>query len=1393
VLRVLGALEIDGADGPVSVGGPVPRRILAALLTSPGAFVPVDHLLDAAWGDEPPASAERTLQSHLTRLRDALLSADPSGATLVERRNGSYRLVVDPQLVDVVRFEGLIDRSRDQAAVDAVPLLREALHLWRAPTPYSDLQDTAYPSAVVSRLHQERGAAHEALCVALLDSGDNGGAESEAEAGLHGDPFREGLWEALIVALYRQGRQGEALEAYQRARRRLDEELGVEPGPALRDLEARVLRQDPTLLVASSPRRIPCPYKGLARYDAGDAALFVGRESLVDELVARLVDGWLLVVVGPSGAGKSSVVRAGLVPALAAGALPGSSEWTVHVAIPGTDPVGVLDRELAARPHVLVLDQAEEALLADDGARVGAVGDRLLRAADSGIRVVLVLRADFYGRLAEHPELAMRAGPGTVLVAPPRDEELRRIVVEPAARVGLRVDPALADLVVGEVRGRPGSLPVISTALVRAWEQREGDTLTVASYRAGGGVEAALQRAGEDAWTALASDERRTACRRILLRLALDEDGSWVRRRARRIEVAPTGDTAAEAALAVLTDRRLVVARADDVEIAHEALLTGWPRLLGWLEDGRAHAAVRERLAIAVASWDSAGRDETELYAGTRLQAALDTAAASPGDISPLEQEFLAQSSARAELELVEQRARADREARGRRRIRAVAAGLTVALVLAAAAGGYAIRQQRQAEAAANAADAGRLSALARTGGDYDLALLLAAQAVTIDPSPQTESDLFATLLRGDAVVTTLRAPGHLRGVAYTADGEHIVAVTDNGRLVRWPSGGGSPVSDSALNDRGVARGGEPLGLTLTPAGEAVVSITGILHPGPAYYDVADGSLTDAAIFALPPAWAVSPDGQVVVTGVLNPDGYPGVGLLVWRHGTPESSAVAVPLKETARAVTACGPVVACVLTDADTLVRVRYADGAIVGTTPVPAGTRDALAASTDGRSLAFVGSDLVMRILDLRSGTTTALGGAAEGAVPLAFSADGRFLAGADASSVQLWEVGSGEAPRRFAGQGGLVNSAAFSHDGTSVVTGSDDGTLVVWDLSDRRRVGAVLTRALPDQPTTVWPVTDQVVIGQSSGEVLFVDRRDGTIRRTEGANPHLGSHGIGTARTGVDGTRLVVHDDTGLTTVWDTQSRTRLATLDVPQQSDGFAPDTWVSADGRFAATIRDQNGPLVIDLETFAVRQVPAQVTTGSRTVGVAGWTADGTGLILTGNNGAPGDVQIVDVQSGDVRWKVTFDDTYAAEAVADPLGRFVAVALDDGTLRILDMHDGHALAPPLSAIAGETINVSVSRDGRYVSTSGVPAYVTVWDTRTFRQVGTALPVDVEAPSARARFAPDGRLVVGSGAELRVFDVDPATWLARACREAGRTLTRDEWEEILPGRPYDPACT
>src|SRR5262249_7016302 len=296
--------------------------------------------------------------------------------------------------------------------------LDAALAWWRGDA-YAEFPDAPFAAGERVRLAELLALAHERRIEAALLLGRGASLVGEIESRLAISPYRERLWEQLMVALYRADRQADSLAAYHRARTLLNDGLGVEPGPGLRRIEQRVLAQDDTLRAgdgrgdvtsgsASAPSgdAVPvCPYLGLTGYEETDTALFVAREQVTARLLARLGTTGLLVVTGDSGAGKSSVVRAGLVPAVRAGGLPGSSDWTCTV----VRPRHLSDVVADARVDLLVVDQAEELFTTDEtGQSLAEVDDLLAAQVDRGTRVVLVLRADFYGRLGELPRLADR-------------------------------------------------------------------------------------------------------------------------------------------------------------------------------------------------------------------------------------------------------------------------------------------------------------------------------------------------------------------------------------------------------------------------------------------------------------------------------------------------------------------------------------------------------------------------------------------------------------------------------------------------------------------------------------------------------------------------------------------------------------------------------------------------------------------------------------------------------------------------------------------------------------------------------------------------------------------------------------------------------------------------
>ncbi len=476
--------------------------------------------------------------------------------------------------------------------------------------------------------------------------------------------------------------------------------------------QARVLARTPT------PARVAaegvCPFKGLASFEPSDADYFFGRERLIAELVARLVGATFLGIVGPSGSGKSSVLRAGLLPALAGGVLPGSERWRRVLIRPGERPVEELRRMFASGAKdplaealdalaaderiVLAVDQLEELFTActDNGQRATFVEMLARASADPQGRaiVVVAVRADFYGRFAAFPKLAELLGANDVLVGPMQASELRRAVELPASRVGLKVEQELAEALVDDVEGEPGALPLLSTALLELWQKRQDNALTAAAYRESGGVHGAVARLAEGTYARI-PDEQKPLVRAIMLRLVGEGEGdAAVRRRAQLAELDLGRNQDAEHVLTILADSRLVTVSEGSVEVAHEALLREWPRLREWIEEDAQGRRLRRHITQAATEWDTAGRDQSELYRGARLAAALDWSTDHALELNELEREFVSREPRRL-------RGETKRVRRTNRRLRGLLIGVAVLLAAAVAGGIFAVVQRGEARDAA--------------------------------------------------------------------------------------------------------------------------------------------------------------------------------------------------------------------------------------------------------------------------------------------------------------------------------------------------------------------------------------------------------------------------------------------------------------------------------------------------------------------------------------------------------------------------------------------------------------------------------------------------------------------------------------------------------------------
>ena len=309
-VRVLGELTAARDGAVVDLGGRRQRAVLAALVIHRGQVVAAERLADCVWGDRAPANVAGALQAYVSHLRRAL--QPEAGARqrdgVIARAGGGYLLRLAPDAVDAWRFERAVDSATDLAPADAARVLDDALRLWRG-SAYAEYAGEPWADAEVTRLGELRAVARERLLQARLQLGDAALLVGDLEALLAEDPLREERWRLLVLALYRAHRQADALAALRRARELLAEELGVDPGPALRALEADVLAQSPTLdaPVVAAPRPRPPGQRRRRRpsWSTGRAEIAVLQQA-VDQLGAG-APGCVLIE-GAAGIGKSSLL-----------------------------------------------------------------------------------------------------------------------------------------------------------------------------------------------------------------------------------------------------------------------------------------------------------------------------------------------------------------------------------------------------------------------------------------------------------------------------------------------------------------------------------------------------------------------------------------------------------------------------------------------------------------------------------------------------------------------------------------------------------------------------------------------------------------------------------------------------------------------------------------------------------------------------------------------------------------------------------------------------------------------------------------------------------------------------------------------------------------------------
>jgi WD40 repeat protein len=1146
---------------------------------------------------------------------------------------------------------------------------------------------------------------------------------------------------------------------------------------------------------------VGCPYPGLASFTREQAALFFGRARLTADLVGQLdaclTRGGPVMVVAASGAGKSSLLRAGLLPKVAAGALTptGSRHWPQVVFTPGAHPMHAASEALlralpggdsARRPFdpgtrdlddllgatvaaagpgaraVLVVDQFEELFqLCEDEDERGAFISWLWQAAHGEgpggptVLAACAVRADFYPVCTRYPQIRQALQDSQIIVGAMSPEELREAITCPAEAVGLDIEPGLTELLLADLRatfpaaavghGNPvaddgaGRLPLLAHALQVTWQQRHGSTLTVDGYRASGGIEHAIAESAERIYRRLDAGDQQAA-KGLFLRLVKigATGGEDVRRPIPGPVLAGAGGRA-KAVIDAYTAARLLTQSLDTVQITHEALLSAWPRLRDWLEEDRAGNLLRQQLGDDATTWERSGYDNSALLRGTRLDAALSWASdrLDDGGVSPVVRRFLRESR--------RQQARA-----GHIRRAAVAVLAVVALVAATTAW-FAVRQRSAAEASSQEAILDQVTAEADQAASTDSSLAAELDAVAYQMKPSNALSTKLISAQDTPLATVLPVAGTPDSVAFSPTGDILAAATGTG-VQLWsvsPSSAPRPLGSPLPVGSGPADS-----VAFSPKGDILAAATGagvqlwILTPasvprslGP-FLAVGSGAADSIAF---------SPNGDTLAVAT-------GTGVQLWN-------------------------------------LSISSNPGLISTLSTSQAGTVSSVAFSPDGRTLAVGASSLqlwnVASPANPRVSATIAPLGYFSGHLSpflsVAFSPDGHLLAaGAADAKVHLWGVTNPAQPVSFGLTGydsDDVTSVAFSPDGDLLATGSADHTAYLDNVTNPHAWfnaypaltghtaailsvamspdGSILATASADHTIRLWHLPSTVLIGHSgyvnglvldpSRHILVSSSGDNTMRLWNIANP--------AAPTPISGPILGPGDFDGLS----------------------------IRPDGRLFA-VGAQNTVQLWQLSNpvHPTRIGPALPGAGPNTSGsyVASmaFSSDGRTLAVGSFNRT---VQLWNVS--DPADPVPLGSPlsgFPAQGVNSvsfsPDGRTLAVGGTDGKIRLWDVTDPvHAvpLGTPLTGSTGSVEEVVFSPNGQTLATGDSVGTVKLWDVKDparASMVGQP-PTGQTSTIYSLAFSPDGHTLASGSLDytIRLWNVaDPSH-----PQEIGDPLTGD----------------
>ncbi|MFJ6897469.1 hypothetical protein [Streptomyces hokutonensis] len=1160
------------------------------------------------------------------------------------------------------------------------------------------------------------------------------------------------------------------------------------------------------------------PYRGLARFEPHDSDLFFGRGELLAQLLELVREHRFTAVSGPSGSGKSSLLRAGLIPALRT-AIGADRPAVIRVLTPGERPAHTHADALTPKDDELdtwvLVDQFEELFtLCRDRAERDRFLDLLLaaREAESRLRVVVAVRGDFYGHCAERRELADAVSRANLLVGPMGREELKEVITGPATAVGLNVERALTARIIDEVTDQPGALPTVSHALLETWRRRRGRTLTVTAYAEAGGVRGAIAATAEQLYAELSPAQARTA-RRVLLRLiAPGDDTADTRRPAERTELG-TGEDVSPV-VERLASARLITLNDGTVELAHEALITGWPRLAGWIDEDRERLREQRLLGESARTWERLERDPGALYRGTRLAraeelfatdteaaATADTAApgtldsAPPDDLTRPERAFLTASlSARA--------ADAEAKVRAARKTRNLTAALSAFLALALAAGLFAWQQSRESDREAAKAAARRIAAVADGLRETDprKAALLGVAAWKIAHLTESRAALLSALVQPEQDAFTDPQTGK-DSQRFLVGGRTLVSVAGR-RVSVWNVAGHERTATYRLPDGKDVSSVSPDARTMDLVGA----------DGDQVWDLAAGKPV-----------AELPNGTALLGYTADDNGY-----LVG----PTLGPGAVQLR--------------------------RLTDGKVLfGTNP--SANLSSADLGADGRLLALCPADGPLQVWDTTrdkrlSGTWDRAGknvcgtgtGADAGTFTVRLSPDGKRLAAVSGSALRVWDIPSGRQVADLSSLGDTgFSQVAFSPDGR-FLAGADDDGLSVWRLTDNgvqvfHRAPADteiqdlswdpgkgrLLRYLDGATAHTYDLTanlspnwqnitsDTAVLGPDGTTLASVTRTGSGYRlelRSTRTGATLARRELGPLVTlsdnrtpllafSPDGTALAVADTTSSGgsrqrfTVWDIRTHKARLTVEPPGNTD----------DHPVSGLALGPHGRTLLVSRVEGDRTVTRIWDTGGdrpRAAGtLPGLAGDTLAVRPDGGLAASSEEQSAVLPSGPVTGRALADGRNVTALAFNSDGSRLAVGDSTGRVALWDGDARHRLGTLTggsgSASQGDgqaVVTLAFASDGHSLAVGHKGGTVRLWDTEAQQLLVAEMPTTGDEIRSVA-FSRDGGTLYVSGPHvpLQSDPLAPEAAVRQLCARMGSGgLSRASWTAYVPDVPYRAVC-